>query len=409
MGRPDVKINLTNGNLGRAVASKDGVAALIGSGIAVANKFALGDVLGPIYKPEDAAAFGIDADYDSTNKVLLYRHIVDFFATAGNGAPMYIMPVANTVTLADMADKTQTYAAKLISQLDGEVRIIMLTRVPDASYVPTYTSGLDDDVKAAAINAQALWLDAFAKFRPPVFLIEGRAYQGTAGSLLDLRDAAIGPNANRIGIVISADPDISAAQAEYAGYANVGLVGGRMAAIPVQRNIGRVRDGKLPVTKAGLSDGIDYSQVDETDLTAIHDKGYILEWKHTGIAGFYFNMDNAACPISDDYAYLSRGRTIDKAARLLRQVYLQDLLDEVEVDENGKLEVSVIKNFQAQGKNMIETNMLANGEASAVDVYVDPDQDILATDKLEVQLRITPVGIAKEIIVTLGFQNPANA
>lgn len=230
---------------------------------------------------------------------------------------------------------------------------------------------------------------------------------GVAGNLQDLRDAATGPNANRVGIVLSADPDVSVLQAEYAGYANVGLVGGRMAAIPVQRSIGRVRDGKLPVTKAALSNGVDISQVSETDLVAIHDKGYIFMWKHIGIAGYYFNMDNAACPISDDYAYLSRGRTIDKAARLLRQVYLQDLLDEIEVDETGKLEVSVVKSFQALGKNTIETNMLADGEASGVDVYVDPNQLILVTDKLEMQLRITPMGVAKEIIVNLGFQNPA--
>ena len=408
MGRPNVNINLTNGNLGRAVASKDGVAALIGSGVAVANKFALGDILGPIYKPEDAAALGIDSAYDDTNKVLLYHHITDFYKAAGNGAALYIMPVADTVSLSDMADIAQSYAAKLLSQLNGDLRIIMLSCVPFSGYQPDISKGLDNNVIDAAINAQALWVDAFAKFRPPIFLIEGYAYQGVAGNLQDLRDIATGPNANRVGIVLSAGPDVSALKAEYAGNANVGLVGGRMAAIPVQRNIGRVRDGKLPVTKAALSDGVDLTQVSETDLDVINDKGYIFMWQHTGIAGYYFNMDNAACPIEDDYAYLSRGRTIDKAARLLRQVYLQDLLDEVEVDENGKLEVSVIKNFQAQGKNIIETNMLANGEISAVDVYIDPDQNILATDKLEVQLRITPVGIAKEIVITLGFQNPAN-
>jgi len=408
MSRPDVNINLTNGNLGREVASNDGVSAIIGSGVAVADKFALGDILGPYYKPEDAAADGIDADYDSTNKVLLYQHISDFYETAGNGTPLYVMVVVNTVTMEDICDKTEEYAAKLIEQLKGELRMVIITRVPDATYAATVLKGLDDDVVAAAVNAQALWVENFSKFRPISFLIEGRDYQGVPGDLVDLRSSSLGPNANRVGIVISADPDVSAAEAEYAAYANVALIAGRLAADPVQRDPGRVRTGKLPITKAGLSDAVNISQVSETDLVAMHDKGYIFCWQHTGKAGYYINMGHAACPIADDYSYLSRGRVIDKAARLIRQVYIEDLLDEIEVDADGKLEVGVIKNFQSRGESVIQTNMLAKKEISGVGVYVNPDQNILSTDKLEVELKITPMGIAKEIVVNLGFTNPAN-
>lgn len=407
MGLPDVKINLTNGNLGREVAEKDGVAALIVSGIAVAEKFALGDILGPFYKPEDAEAMGIDADYDDTNKLLAYRQIYDFYKNAGNGADLYVMVVAQTLTMEDMCDKTLTHAAKLIEQLNGEVRLIGISRVPDATYTPTYTDGMDDDVIAAVTKAQALAEESFTKHRPVSFLIEGREFQSNSGNLQDLRDEATGPNANRVGVILSSDPDVSALETEYDGYANVGFVLGRQAAIPVQRNLGRVHDGKLPVDKAGFSDGKEISEYDETDFDAMEDKGYIFMRQHTGKAGYYFNGDHAACKIQDDYAFLSRGRTIDKAARLIRQVYLEDLLDEILVDQDGKLQVGVVKNFQARGKSQIEINMLTKLEISGCGVFVDPDQDILSTDKLEIEVSITPVGIAKEIVVKLGFYNPA--
>ena len=408
MSRPNVTIKLTNGNLGRQISSKDGVAALIGSGIAVEGHFALGDIIGPIYKPEDAEQLGIDAQYDKANKVLLYHHIVDFYKTAGTGTPLYLMVVANTVTLSEMANKNSEYAAKLIERLNGELRIVMLSRVPNSEYRVNNENGIDDDALTALIKAQELWAFSFENFRPVTFLIEGRAFSGNVSHLKNLRDEKDGPKANRVGVVISADADVSNEAAEYSDYANVAFVGGRLAAIPVQRNIGRVRDGALPITNAGLSGNIDMSQILEADLDVIDAKGYIFMWKHPGKAGWYFNMDHAACPIDDDYAYLSRGRTIDKAARLLRQVYLENLLDELELDNDGKLEVSVVKAFQASGKSIIETNMLANKEASAVTVFVDSDQNVLATDKLAVQLRIVPVGIAKEIVVNLGFSNSAN-
>ncbi len=405
--RPNVSINLTNNNLGRLVEPEDGIALLVGTGIAVAGSFALGDVLGPVYQRKDAEALGITEAYDAANSLLLWHQIKSFYATAGDGAPLYIMPVAASVTLTEMADKTQAYAASAIASLKGKIRIVMLTRVGAVAVVNG--NGMDDDVLTAVVNAQALWADAFSKFRPASFLIEGRGFSGTAGNLIDLRDSATSPNANRVGVVLNADPTVAALDAAYADYADVGLAGGRMAAIPVQRNIGRVRDGALPVTNMGLSNGANLSTFSDIDLVAIHDKGYIFAWEHIGKAGYFFNMDNAACVITDDYAYMSRGRTIDKAARLLRVVYLEDLLDELEIKDDGTLEVSVVKHFQSAGKSSIEANMIAKKEASSVSVFVDPKQNVLSTDQLKAQLKIVPVGIAKEIVVELGFDNPANA
>ena len=405
MSMPDVNVELMNGQLGRAVSEKDGVAAIIGSGIAVDGMFALGDILGPFYQVRDAEAKGINAKYDEENGLLLYQHIADFYKNAGSGAALYVMPVAQTVTLEAMADKEQAYAAKVIEQLAGEVRLVALTRTPDASYEPAITSGVDNDVIAAAGKAQTLAGHSFNHFRPVSFIIEGRAFQGTVGDIADLRSVATGPNANRVHVVLSNDNTRALKDTTSLYYAHAGFLLGRVAAIPVQRNAGRVKDGKLDISNPGLSSGEKLSKFNEADLNALNEKGYIFLRQHPGKAGYFFNDDHAACPIQDDYAYLNRGRVIDKAARLIRQLYLNDLLDEVLVDKDGKLDIGVVKNFEKRGESHIAMNM--RGQISNVEVFMNPNQNILATDETEVQLAITPLGTNRKMKIKLGFKNPA--
>lgn len=402
----DVKIIIGNGALGRASAVLDGVSALIGSGVAVAGKFALGDVL-PLRSLGDAEALGIDAAYDLANKVLIHRHIADFYANAGDGAELHVMPVVNTVTMADMADVTKTYAPALLDGLKGRVRLLIISRVPPADYVAAAVDQFDPDVWAAITKAQALYASEFLKHRPVQILIEGRDYQGTAASAKDLRTLA----ANRVSVVMAQSADVAALDARFAAYASVGVAAGRLAAISVQRNLGRVKDGAIILSgEAAFSDGTKLSAVAQASLDALDGFGYIFLIERDGRAGYYFNNDHTACALTDDYAYIHRGRSIDKAARLIRQVYLEELLDDIEVDPiTGKMAAAVIKAYQRAGEKAIEINMLSNSEVSGVKVFVDPDQDILSTDKVSTVMRIVPKGMANEFEVKLSYENPLNA
>ena len=107
---PQVNTIVTNGNLGRPFASEDGICGLIAHAVA-GDDWALGDVL-KFVKLADAEAKGITAEYDSTNAVMLHRHIADFFTAAPSGASLYVLPVAKTVLIADMVDKDGVYAPK---------------------------------------------------------------------------------------------------------------------------------------------------------------------------------------------------------------------------------------------------------------------------------------------------------
>lgn len=412
--RPDVIVEQTNGNLGRSSATGDSISALIVTGVAVANQFALGDVLGPFKSPEDAEALGIDAAYDQTNKMLAYKHISDFYEAAGKGTDLYVMVVADTVKMSDLVDKTQNYAAKLLSLEKGKVKQIAVARIPDAaSYAaPVYDGQFHDDIIAAIPKAQALYDYEFEapRHRPVQILLEGYDFQGNASLSKNLRD--LGGNYNRVSVVALADNDVSqtvigASDKPYEKYAAVGYVLGLVAANPVQRNIGRVKNGKIAITNAGLSNGAAMDTFTETNLNALHENGYIFAWEHSQKAGYFINDDHVCTPIEDDYAYIHRGRPADKVSRLIRVVYLEELLDDIEIDPtSGKLPVSVVKSFESSLETVVNRQMTSQGELSGFDAYVNPDQNVLSTDKLEVEANIVPKGMARIIKVTQSYINP---
>lgn len=402
MARPDVSITLSNNNLGRSPANEDGIMGFVLSGVAVVGQFALGDIIGPLRSIKDAEAKGITKAYDLANTVMIWHHLQAYFDEQKGTSPCYVMPVAKTVTLAEMADHTLPYAKSLIEGTNGKCRVVGLGRIPDGAYTPTYTAELDSDIKAAVLKAQALVLYERGLHRPFRLLVEGRDFQGSVADLLDLRDNAAGPNANAVGVVLGQDADVAAENAAYANYACLGRVLGRMARIPVQRNIARVKDGPTGVVNAALSDGTLMSAVDDADINLLHDKGYIFLLSYADLAGWYFNNDSAACPIEDDYATLSRGRTIDKAARITYVTYIQEVQNDIEIDATtGKLPEAVAKGLEGIVEAAIGGAMA--GEISGVGAFVDSDQNILATDELAVEVSVVPRGMMSSIKVTLGF------
>jgi hypothetical protein len=392
---PQVITIVTGGNLGRALANEDGVAALIAH--AVANDdFALGDVL-VLGELAHAEAKGITADYDDTNSVHLHRHIADFYLTAPSGSPLYVLPVAKTVTVAQMVAKAGTFAPKLLEAANGKIRLLAITST-DSTFA---------NVLAAIPDAQDLYDWAFDNFMPLSILLEGRDAPADLSTLADLRDVE-GPDSNRVSVVMCNDAAITTDSdgdaTLYEGYGAVGLAMGRLAAIPVQRNIGRVKDGRLPITKPALSNGDLIDDLSLATLDGINGKGYIFMRNHVGKAGAFFNGDHTTCPINSDFSLVARGRVIDKAVRIVRQVYVEELLDDIDIDpDTGRMSADVITSYQQACDGAILVNMLANGEASGARTYVDPAQDVLTTDKVKTKLKIVPKGTVKQIEVELGF------
>ncbi len=394
MGLPSVNIEIQNGALGLTAGTSDGVAALVLSGVAVPSNIAL---LEPkqLFSTDEAKALGLDEAYDTANGTEVYKNIKDFYAQAGEGAALWIMLYANTTLMVTVADKANNLAKKVLDAAGGNIRLMAIGRVPDGAYVPAYTNGFDDDAYDSIAVAHALAEEYASQFKPLRVLIGANDYQGTVAALTDLK----GNTNNRIGVVATTDVAGST-------NASIGLALGRLASIPVQRNMGRVKDGDLGVADSFMTDGVTtIEEMTSGEQNQLHNKGYLFMRTWQGKNGYFFNDDTTATAASDDYASIARGRVIDKAMVIAYATYLEEILDDLDVDEDGFMDPAVAKSYQAKIQNALDIGL--EGEVSGITVTIDAKQNVLSTNKVSVALAIRPKFYSKIIDVKLGFSNPA--
>lgn len=388
MTLPGVNIQLANGRLGGVIPTQDGVAGLAVSGTAVADKINLNEPV-QLFGPADLESYGITPQ----NNALADKEVKAFYQMAGQGAELWLILYSDATTLTDICDDTQVSnpVKKLLDAAQGRIRLLAINRVPDLAYTPTVTNGIDQDVETALVNLQVL-LNSYAdNYKPVRAFLPGIAFAGSGEGLVNLRQNS----QNRVAVVLWADNE--------QGHAAMGLVLGRAAAIAVHRNLGRVKDGAVAAL-AWLTDGSEATEK-ETLWPILHTQGFIFPRKYQGKNGFYFNDDPVAAPLSDDYNSISLGRVIDKAIVIAYTTYVDELLDNVEIGPDGKLPASTCKYFESRINNAVNTLMA--GEISGFRSFVNPEQNVLSTGKLTVAAAITPLGTLKEIVVDLGFENPA--
>lgn len=392
---PRVKITFENGALGSVVPSPDGVVGLVVTA-ATEGGFALNTPY-VLRKYGDIETLGATA----ANNAFMHRHVAEFYAEAGDGAELWLMGIANTVTPATAADRTQDFAKKLIQSANGRLRALGIACLPANGYSPTITDGVDGNLWTAAANAQALgeWA-ATSLFAPLVIALEARYFSGTATALKDLTTLSY----NRVGILLG---NTQAASGTDAGAA-IGLLMGRIARIPVQRHIGRVRDGATNSTTAYIKD----TTVENADVETVHDKGYITFRTFVGKSGYYFSDDSLATAVADDYRSLARRRTVDKAYRIAYATLVEYLNGEIPVTNSGELVPAQAKSWESEVESAIVNQMTVEGNLSidpddptdkGVKCFVDYAQKVAATGKIEVSLKVKPYGYAKYIDVKLGF------
>lgn len=394
MALPNVAIQLNNGALGLVPPNDDAVVGIVFNGVA-ATSLALGVSL-QVFSLADCEAVGITEAYDTTNSVRVWREIREFYDTAGSGSELWIMLVSQATNMTSILDKTAAFGKKLLDDAGGRIRLLGVGRNPGSGYTPNTTANqVDVDVVNALVTGQALADEMFAAFTPVRIVIPAYAFTGTTSSLANLK-AQTKPNVAVLLGGTSSGPACA-----------VGLLLGRLAAVPVQRNPGRVKNGSLPITAAFLG-AATLEASGSGASTAIHDKGFITFRKYPGKAGYYFSDDPTAAAATDDYSSLARGRVIDKAVRLTYTAYVEEILDEVLINPtNGQISAAQATYYRSIVERIINTAMTANEEIIAVTAFVDPLQNVLSTNKICIDLRITPYGYAKQIEVTLGFTNPA--
>ncbi len=188
-----------------------------------------------------------------------------------------------------------------------------------------------------------------------------------------------------------------------------GLLAGRIAAIPVQRSVARVKSGAIKATQLYL--GSQPAELGNPDI--INDAGYICSRTFIGKAGYYWCNDHLATADSDDYKLIQRRRVIDKAYRIAYKTLVDELGDEIPVTDDGYIPAPTVKSIQNKVETSIANQMTlygnlcvnpSNSNDTGVQCYIDYRQNVVATSLLQIQLRVKPHGYPKYIDVYLGFK-----
>lgn len=395
-----------NGGLGREKPTEDGISGLIFNAVAVSGTFALGTTY-EFHSLQDAEALGINAAYDSTNKLLVHYHISEFFRI-NPGAVLYVFGVAQSITMTQMCDKDNAYLKKLLTSSQGKIRQVGVVRNPASGYTPTITTGLDGDVVTAIAKADQLSIEEEAYYRPVEIILEGKYFTGSPSAALDLHTQ----KKSNVSVVIVADNDISILKPEYAGHASIGTVLGCISKAAVNENIGWAEKFNIQseaderFLNAGLSSGLKLSDYSEVQLTTLNDKGYITPELIIDIAGVYLNDSFTCTGLDDDFYCIENNRVIKKSIRLVYKVLAPKVKRPTKVDKiTGYLPLEVVKFYQATAKSAMDV-LLRNNEVSDTNAYMNPQQNLLATNELVIDIEITPTGSARKIRVPIGFNNP---
>jgi hypothetical protein len=386
-----VNITLENGQLGGTLQTNDGIAGLVLTGASESGGYTAGTPI-LVTSMTDVANAGIT----ETHNPFAIKQLQEFYNQAGSGAQLYLMLVTTATTIAEMADNTNANgAAKLLNFAAGNIKVLGLlsndAAITTGGGTIVVTDGLNADVYTAAANMVVMAQAYFEAETPFRAIIGGTSYTGVAANLTD---EATGTTNNRTAILIGDTVSGSSAC--------VGLLLGVVSAIPVQRKISRVRSGALTNT-AAYAGTATVETTGAGTLAVIAGKGFITFITYPNVSGYFFSGDPMLTATTDDYCMLARGRVIDKAHILAYATFVQEVDDEVPVNADGTLDSGFCKWLSQQIVNQINNTMTANKEISSAACYIDPSQNILSTNQLNVSLTITPVGYATDIEISLGF------
>lgn len=409
--RPGLKVEKLNGGLFRREATDDMITAVVMNAVST-SKMELGKIY-TFLNISEVEELEITSEYDDQNEILVYHRLQRLFLR-NPSITINCMFVEQDVTLTEMADKNQPYLANLLRKKGNNVQA-MIARNPLPSYTPTITDGLDEDSINAVYKAQELVDFEFSRDRYIDVFVEGRSFTGTPSAALNLRKLTnVCPD---VSLVIMADYEISRKKDIYKNYAAVEDFTGMISKAAVSQNAGELIEGfnltdssNKAFIKAGLSGGQPIEDYSEEALDMLDEKGYVFAAPVSGLAGFWINDTHTCDAITSDYAYVENNRTIKKAIKLTRTALLPRVKSRFYVDEStGQLRGEDIKELEGLSKEAMRPILISGDISGGIDAYINPEQNLLATSELIVNITFIPVAIGRKITLRIGFKNPLNS
>lgn len=374
----NISFTVAKGGLGVLAPNEDNVSAMMfalaGPGGWPTNKFKSFKTI------QEVETAGITKGHVTLGQV--YYQASEFFRMAP-GATLWLGLNATLPTYAELFTATM-----------GKVRQIGVIFTVFTDLNSVHQAGINT---LTGLNAPAI---VIAGFQP-----------ATAATISTIQDLTALTASNQVSVVAAGDGNgdgRALATALTLPYIPaMGAVLGAVAAANVNESIGWV--GKFNFSNGyeletiRMPDGT--NDPSEATLEALDTKRYIVLRKFVDKAGTFASDGNTVSAIANnDFAFIELNRTFQKARRLTRLYLLDDLGSPLTVDgETGKLAPATVAYFESKIERLVLTPMEGAGEVSAAEVYIDPNQNVLATSTLNITVRLVPRGVARTISVSIGF------
>jgi hypothetical protein len=393
MGQPSLILNRGAGGLGRPLAGEDHISGFAYYADTADLPTGFGtDRIKQIFSIGEAEDLGIvegDADFG-----LLWYHLNEYFRLQPKGN-LYVQIINAT----GLTPATHNFVEldDLRRFAEGKIRQI-------AVYAPTFTFA------AAQVTAlQAKVNFSRTEDQPISSVLYGADISGVAdlSTLPDMRalnaesvSVCIGQDGGAAGFDLFDDAGVS--------ITTVGALLGAVSFASVNESIAWVEKFNLvsgaELEVAAFANGDTLKSKSKAFVDALNDKGYIFLRKFTniGLAGTYFNDSHTSVPVTSDYAYIENNRTIDKAIRNITKRVTPKLSSPLVVNPDGTLFEDTIDVFRSLTDQAL-TELEVDAEISAKSITINPKQNVLATSKIFISVKIVPTGTARTIEYLVGY------
>jgi hypothetical protein len=448
-----VLIDKLNGGLGRTSSAADRVVALVYGMDAtdkIANYTAKGfysitevEAAGITYSTTVNVTYGKD-DTDEQKKAkleaetervrqisALWYHFDEMFRLAP-GQEFFLITVPRTITVDSKTSPTtvddilkSTDFINAVKRID-DINVLGFANISDLN-IENIVRHAIYEADGVTVNSYVCYATKFQDFVDDFadehLLIDGIFLEGDCTksnkpfdfASYDMRDENI--KAANVSVVIAQDPAMSKIGSPVA----IGTVLGSVAIRKVHEDLGSVDIEDKPSTRKGeenytltdsatgrwsnaqLSDDRNFITLTKAEQANISQKGYIYVGSFKNYGGFYLSGCPTAVVSTSDYAYFNFNCVWDKAARLVRTTLISRVRSNVPVEAStGYIKSTTISYWEGLISKQLET-MVAAGNISAFDVYINPAQKPDEKNPLVIKTRLVTNRIVHEFEVELGL------
>jgi len=151
-----------------------------------------------------------------------------------------------------------------------------------------------------------------------------------------------------------------------------------------------------------LANGQLFSRLTDAEQTSLNEKHYIYFITHEGKTGGFCETSSTAASATSDYHTIENNRVYNK---VYREVYISlvGLLNSpLSVNPNGTMTSSTVSAFNVPVTDVL-SRLVTLGNISGFTLNIDLSQNVIATGKVLIDIRLVPIESAKNINITLGY------